>query len=62
MCVDASANPSENIGTMYEAVEDVSITDQQNEEAVVAELLTEGSSGDPEDLNIDTSDVHSEKF
>ena len=47
---------------MYEAVEDVSITDQQNEEAVVAELLTEGSSGDPEDLNIDTSDVHSEKF
>ena len=41
---------------MDEAVSAAAVPDQQNEEYSEAEVLTEGSSGAPEDMYLDSSD------
>ena len=46
---------SVDVGTMYEAVEVSTIPDQHNEEYVKYEVIPEVSSGDPGDLDVDSS-------
>ena len=50
---------SENVGTMDESLEYATFPDQLNEEYVEAEVITEGYSGYPEDMDVDAS-AHTE--
>ena len=54
--VDVTSHPSENVGTIDEAVESPAVPEKHNEEFVEAWVPPEGVSGSPEDLDVDSSD------